>query len=338
MRTNPGLSVTENKVTKFFGEAYSKAACIATAVNGFKVSGIWPVNPRAIGDEEFEPSYVTERPLVVSSSDVVEESEDILHVELRVDNEDGTTSVELIEVTVQMDGNDQERSSSCSTPIADDHQQQNRVLNSYKVQPEPTADSSSQPIESRITAEMLIPLSVRCCPVAKRRAALGATVLTASPYKKTLEEKLDKKTKSNTRKRLTGKQTSKQGIAQAKSRKKAQSAEDTTLKITAVKQNRRVPTSSIIKPPKPVGRRLDLPRKSSWLEGFQEGEIPNKKKHLAALGLYLLYTYFANIFPAVSYPLCNLRMKYIYIIGLFFCCFFLQINQHIIYKLPQRFY
>jgi hypothetical protein len=86
-------------------------------VNGFKASGIWPVNPRAIDDEEFEPSYVTERPLVVSSSDVVEEGEDIPHVELRVDNEDGTTSVELIEVTVQMDGNDQERSSSCSTPI-----------------------------------------------------------------------------------------------------------------------------------------------------------------------------------------------------------------------------
>jgi hypothetical protein len=111
---------------------------------------------------------------------------------------------------------------------------------------------------------MLIPLPVRCCPVAKRRAALGATVLTASLYKKTLEEKLDKKTKSNTRKRLTGKQTSKQGIDQAKSRKKAQSAEVTTLKIPAVKQNRRLPTSSIIKPPKPVGRRLDLPRKTSW--------------------------------------------------------------------------
>jgi DDE superfamily endonuclease len=36
MRVNPGLGITENKVTQFFGEAYSKAACIATAMSGFK--------------------------------------------------------------------------------------------------------------------------------------------------------------------------------------------------------------------------------------------------------------------------------------------------------------
>ena len=140
----------------------------------------------------FKPSYVTERPLVASSSDVVEESEGLTHVELIVDNEDGTQSVERIDATVQMGGNDQERSSSCSTSTTDNSQQRSRVLSSYNVQPERTAGSSLQPTQSRITAEMLSPLPVRRCSVAKRRAALGATVLTASPYKKTLEEKLEK--------------------------------------------------------------------------------------------------------------------------------------------------
>jgi hypothetical protein len=46
MRSNPGLSVTEQKITMFFGEAYSKAAYIATAVNGFKKAGIWPVDSK----------------------------------------------------------------------------------------------------------------------------------------------------------------------------------------------------------------------------------------------------------------------------------------------------
>ena len=57
MRANPGLTVAEQKVTQFFGEPYSEAA-----VNGFKKSGIWPINPNVIGDEEFAPSDVTEKP------------------------------------------------------------------------------------------------------------------------------------------------------------------------------------------------------------------------------------------------------------------------------------
>ena len=62
MRANPGLTVAEQKVTQFFGEPYSEAATISTAVNGFKKSGIWPINRNVIGDEEFAPSNVTEKP------------------------------------------------------------------------------------------------------------------------------------------------------------------------------------------------------------------------------------------------------------------------------------
>ena len=152
---------------------------------------------------------------------------------------------------------------------------------------------------------MLSPLPVRRCSVAKRRAALSATVLIASPYKKTLEEKLEKKTNSSTRKRVTGKQTSKQGVTQAKSRDKVQSPEVTTPKMPAVKQNRTLPTSSrpIIKPPKEVSRRLDLPRKPSWLQRLQEGKIPNKKRlcyKLLPSALPCLPVPFA--FPPVDFP------------------------------------
>jgi len=48
MRENPGLAVGEQRITRFFGEAYNKAASVATAVNGFKAAGIWPVDPSVL--------------------------------------------------------------------------------------------------------------------------------------------------------------------------------------------------------------------------------------------------------------------------------------------------
>jgi len=101
MRANPGLAVAEQKVTQFFGEAYSKAASTGTAVNGFKKSGIWPINPDAIADEEFAPSDVTEKPQsgatsAAENSDVqntVVLSSDLPTVEIVVHNDDGTSTV-----------------------------------------------------------------------------------------------------------------------------------------------------------------------------------------------------------------------------------------------------
>jgi len=66
MRVHPGFATSEQNITQFFGEAYGKAASIATAVNGFRTAGIWPVNPHVIDDEDFAPSDVTERPLPAS--------------------------------------------------------------------------------------------------------------------------------------------------------------------------------------------------------------------------------------------------------------------------------
>ena len=101
MRANPGLSVGEQKVTQFFREAYLRAASISTAVNGFKKSGIWPINPNAISEEEFAPSDVTEKPQpdarsAATNSDVkfpaVAPNAGLPVVEVVVHNEDGTST------------------------------------------------------------------------------------------------------------------------------------------------------------------------------------------------------------------------------------------------------
>jgi hypothetical protein len=49
----------------------------------------------------------------------------------------------------------------------------------------------------RVLAASICPLPVRSQPVGKRRSTLGATILTSSPYKTALEERLVKKNKKN---------------------------------------------------------------------------------------------------------------------------------------------
>jgi len=43
-------------------QALPMAATMSNIQSGFKVSGIWPYNPDIFTEEEFMPSYVTDRP------------------------------------------------------------------------------------------------------------------------------------------------------------------------------------------------------------------------------------------------------------------------------------
>ncbi|XP_018573656.1 uncharacterized protein LOC108912761 [Anoplophora glabripennis] len=53
LRTNPGMKVTQFQVSELLSEAYGKAACIQTAVNGFKAAGIWPIDRGVFADHQF---------------------------------------------------------------------------------------------------------------------------------------------------------------------------------------------------------------------------------------------------------------------------------------------
>lgn len=58
MRTHPGRCITQFQVSLLFGEAYPKAACMDIAMNGFRDTGIWPVDDSIFRDEDFAPSEV----------------------------------------------------------------------------------------------------------------------------------------------------------------------------------------------------------------------------------------------------------------------------------------
>jgi len=64
----PGQRITHYHSCELFTPAYQRAASIEKAVNGFKCSGIFPLNPDVFDDADFVASAsVTEIPVSLGS-------------------------------------------------------------------------------------------------------------------------------------------------------------------------------------------------------------------------------------------------------------------------------
>ena len=59
---NVGKCVTQFQIAQLFGKAYGKAATVATAINGFASTGVWPVNRDVFQDHHFSPSATLQIP------------------------------------------------------------------------------------------------------------------------------------------------------------------------------------------------------------------------------------------------------------------------------------
>lgn len=60
MRQHVGRAVTTWQVAELFGHAYGKAASVGTAINGFRASGLWPLNIGVFSDADFCAASVTD--------------------------------------------------------------------------------------------------------------------------------------------------------------------------------------------------------------------------------------------------------------------------------------
>lgn len=60
MRSNAGKIVSQVQVAELFGQAFTRAATMSTAINAFKTCGISPYNAHIFTDDGFIPSEVTE--------------------------------------------------------------------------------------------------------------------------------------------------------------------------------------------------------------------------------------------------------------------------------------
>lgn len=63
MLQHPSRPITISQIGKLFGAAYMKAASIQTAVNGFRKTGIHPLNHDVFPEWMFEPAETTNRPM-----------------------------------------------------------------------------------------------------------------------------------------------------------------------------------------------------------------------------------------------------------------------------------
>ena len=56
MRSHSGRCITQFQVSQLFGEAYAKVVDMEIAINGFRDTGIWPVDNSLFREEDFAPS------------------------------------------------------------------------------------------------------------------------------------------------------------------------------------------------------------------------------------------------------------------------------------------
>lgn len=75
LRNHPGRVVTALQIGFLFNQAYGKTASVQNACNGFKNTGLWPVNPDIFPDHFFEPVEKTNMP-IASTADNLDSIQD----------------------------------------------------------------------------------------------------------------------------------------------------------------------------------------------------------------------------------------------------------------------
>ena len=80
LRHNPGKVVTIYQVAELFGQAYIRAATSLTAVNGFRKTGIFPVNSDVFQDQDFAPAETTHVPMH-AADDIVDAASPVIHTD-----------------------------------------------------------------------------------------------------------------------------------------------------------------------------------------------------------------------------------------------------------------
>lgn len=55
-QSHPGQKITPNEVAELFNNAFGRVVTPEKAINGFRATGIFPINPDIFSDDEFLPS------------------------------------------------------------------------------------------------------------------------------------------------------------------------------------------------------------------------------------------------------------------------------------------
>lgn len=70
LRNNAGRTITQFQISKLLGEAFLRAAVPATAINGFRKCGIFPLDPDVFSDADFVAAEVSDIPMNPQNNDL----------------------------------------------------------------------------------------------------------------------------------------------------------------------------------------------------------------------------------------------------------------------------
>jgi hypothetical protein len=167
MAMNPGKRITEHHVASLVNQPYQKAATIAVAVSGFRSAGIFPLNRDMFTDADFSTAITTERPYNEHAVPVVGDRA------ATADRPIPTTPVTNRAPSMSIIGDVCTNGNVLVTPVRGDNHQLSAgsYISPIQLQPYPSA---SRPLGLTST---------------RKRTALRAQIITASPFKNELISK-----------------------------------------------------------------------------------------------------------------------------------------------------
>lgn len=200
LRTNPGRIVTFYQLSALFSAAFIRAATMSTAINGFKKTGVWPVDPNVFSDADFLPSATTE---IENRERTPEQDTDVPQTKNELNQSEGnptlfhavpstskvvarfgesTTETEMIILGAG--------TSKATAPFGERTPEKNTTSIGGE---QPGISSSNDSAFSLVPPTAVIPIP-QVDPATKRNSRRkGKTaVLTSTPYKKELEESFEK--------------------------------------------------------------------------------------------------------------------------------------------------
>jgi hypothetical protein len=177
LRSNPSKVVTLFQISSIFGASFLNAATMTTAINGFKSTGIWPLDPNIFSEMDFQPAATTDIQLVDEELELDKSSEK---------NDMNSSSA------FQRSA---EPAAKKSKPDEDSNVQPSPGC-SWMVQDTPSMMVSGQKASSafQTSPEALVPIPLIKKNVNRTNRKRGKTaILTESPYKNELKEAMTKK-------------------------------------------------------------------------------------------------------------------------------------------------
>ena len=158
MAHHPGQAITEFHVASLVNGAYQKAASVASAVNGFRASGIYPFDRDVFSEADFSAALTTERAVETNPPTV--------------------SAATPVAANQETDSTDQ-----VSSPVAINQETNEGVT-----------VSTDQVSSSIVTPEQVRPYpAAQRSSAVKKRAVVRAQLLTASPYRQQLLDQQEAK-------------------------------------------------------------------------------------------------------------------------------------------------